>query len=242
MPIRLLHTGDFHGKLSEDRLRVLAQLREQVDYYFDCGDSVAVGNLGVPIREEKVWEQLSRLGCYASVPGNRESHPLRSVYTRKLHGASHHLLCANLFDREGNPVHTPVIFSKEIGVIGVMVPMVTERMASKAVSDYLWSDPIEACRQWVEKLRPKVETLIAITHIGYGQDQKLAEACPELDIILGGHSHTVLHKPQRHGSVWIAHSGSHARFAGVYAYEPQSKTMTGSLRPLDPRFEITSAP
>ena len=44
-----------------------------------------------------------------------------------------------------------------------------------------------------------MDCLIALTHIGFKTDQQLAAECPEIDIILGAHSHTVLEIPVRAG-------------------------------------------
>jgi 2',3'-cyclic-nucleotide 2'-phosphodiesterase (5'-nucleotidase family) len=103
-------------------------------------------------------------------------------------------------------------------------------MASRAVSAYIWDQPIPTAQRIVAELRPKVDLLIALTHIGYGQDQELAEACPGIDIILGGHSHTVLKEPVRVNDTEICQGGSHGRYAGVYHWE--NGRLSGGLVPL----------
>jgi 5'-nucleotidase / UDP-sugar diphosphatase len=52
-----------------------------------------------------------------------------------------------------------------------------------------YSDPIEAAREQVEILRNQVDILIAVTHLSLFQDQQLAAALPDIDLILGGHEH-----------------------------------------------------
>jgi 2',3'-cyclic-nucleotide 2'-phosphodiesterase (5'-nucleotidase family) len=100
-----------------------------------------------------------------------------------------------------------------------MVPMVTERMKMQSASQYLWTNPVEDALQIAEELRPQVDVVIALTHIGFGQDKILAERASSIDLILGGHSHTVLEAPVRVGSTWIAQGGSHSRFAGAYLWD-----------------------
>jgi 2',3'-cyclic-nucleotide 2'-phosphodiesterase (5'-nucleotidase family) len=58
----------------------------------------------------------------------------------------------------------------------------------------------------VARLRPEADLLIALTHLGIQRDRLLAEACPELDVILGGHSHTPTETPERVCSVWLSHA------------------------------------
>lgn len=76
MPLRILHTNDFHGMLNDARETRLRELRDHTDCYFDCGDAIKSGNLAIPLKKEPVWRYLDRLDCTASVPGNRESHVL----------------------------------------------------------------------------------------------------------------------------------------------------------------------
>ena len=221
--LRILHTNDFHGTLDDVRQDQLSALREKVDLYFDSGDCVKAGNLAIPLKPEPVWPRLAALNCTASVPGNRESHLLQAPFKAKIKGASTPILCANMRHKiSGKLVLSPSMFIEvnglRIGVFGVMVAMVTERMATKAASHYLWDDPVKSAVQQVEQLRPNVDLLIALTHIGFKKDIALATTCPQIDIILGGHSHTVLEKAHMVGKTAICQTGSHARFAGMYGW------------------------
>ena len=106
--------------------------------------------------------------------------------------------------------------------------MVTARMKTQAASAYLWEPALPTLRELGEKLRPEVDLLIALTHIGHRRDRELAEDGP-YDVILGGHSHTVLAEPERVGKTWICQGGSHGRFVGVYVWDGE---LRGGLRPL----------
>lgn len=221
--IRILHTNDLHGAMVEWRARALSPFREQCDLYFDSGDCIKSGNLGIPVRPDPVWKYLMDLKCTASVPGNRESHLLTPAFEAKLAGHGHPILCCNLFDRSGNrvlPASTIVLLNGfRIGVLGAMVPMVTERMAAKTVSHFLWSPPIPQAVEVAKQLRATCELVVALTHIGLKQDQLLAESSPDIDLILGGHSHSILESPLKIGNTWICQGGSHGKYFGVYGWQ-----------------------
>jgi 5'-nucleotidase len=224
MALHLLHTNDFHGMLDGGAAHKIAELREQDDaLYFDCGDAIKTGNLGIPLKPDPVWPLLAQAGCIASVPGNRESHVLKPVFEAKIAGSTHPILCANWQNKAGEQVLPPAMIVEHrgvrVGIFGVMVPMVTAKMATSAASAYLWTSPIPTAVALAEELRPNVDCLIALTHIGFSQDQKLAAAAPMIDLILGGHSHTVLSEPHLVGKVAICQTGSHARFVGRYTWE-----------------------
>jgi 2',3'-cyclic-nucleotide 2'-phosphodiesterase (5'-nucleotidase family) len=169
------------------------------------------------------------------VIGNRETHVLASAFERKLEGASHPVLCANLRRKDGTHAlgRSLVVEAKgvRVGIIGVMVPMVTSKMAAAAASAFLWDSPIPEAARLAEELRMKVDLLVALTHIGHRQDLLLAEACSSFDAILGGHSHTVLSSPVMVGRTAVCQGGSHCRYAGLYEWSAESG-WTGGLREL----------
>lgn len=216
--IDILYTNDLHGKLTPDRMPALLEQRAECDLYFDTGDCIKAGNLGVPLAPEEAWELLSKAEITASVPGNRETHILPGAVKAKFRGHKHPIICCNWRDKEGELLWEPYrVFEAngmKVGVVGGMVAMVTERMASKAASSYVWDNPIGCISVVAKQLKPQVDLLIALTHIGLPQDRKLAEACPELDLILGGHSHNVIDQPDVANGVPILQTGSHGRFMG----------------------------
>ncbi|MDI9635665.1 hypothetical protein QPK87_13635 [Kamptonema cortianum] len=106
--------------------------------------------------------------------------------------------------------------------------MVTEKMASRHVSQIIWKDAIQSAVLEAERIQSEVDLLIALTHIGFRKDLELAKT-DRFDLIFGGHSHTVLERPEQHGRAWIAQGGSHARYAGVYEWD--GTKLSGGLIP-----------
>lgn len=216
----LLHTNDFHGGLTSAKADFIRALDR--DLYFDCGDCIKAGNLAIPTREDPAWALLHRAGCDASTLGNRESHVLAAAFEAKMRGLRHPVFCANMLRRRGDAVwpahHVFERSGMRVGVVGVMVPMVTERMASATASAFLWTPPIEAAIRAADELRSHVDVLVALTHIGLAADRELAERTTAFDLILGGHSHSVLEEPERVGGAWICQTGSHGRYIGRYTF------------------------
>jgi 5'-nucleotidase/UDP-sugar diphosphatase len=87
------------------------------------------------------------------------------------------------------------------GVLGKEAQIYTSGGAVK------FPDPIESAREVVKILREteKVDVVIALSHGGVekgkdgrfsgGEDVRLPEAVPGIDIVIGGHSHTMLQEP-----------------------------------------------
>jgi 2',3'-cyclic-nucleotide 2'-phosphodiesterase (5'-nucleotidase family) len=233
--LSILHTNDMHGTLDAPRLKILTEWRSQCDLYFDTGDAIKTGNLGIPLRQEPAWDMLGQLRCDAAVLGNRETHPLASAFEAKLAGVKHPLLCANLRKKDGTrPLPGHLILQShgvKVGIVAVMVPMVTERMKTQLASAYLWDPAVETALKEAETLAPQVDLLFALTHIGYRQDLELAKT-GAFAVIFGGHSHTVLQEPELVEKTWIAQGGSHSRFAGLYQWDIEREILTGTLHEL----------
>lgn len=90
-------------------------------------------------------------------------------------------------------------------------------------------------RRLVEELRPQVDLLVAISHLGYGTDTNLAAAVPGIDVILGAHSHTVLMQVEQVGDTRIIQCGSSAAWLGRLDVEVDLSTR----RPVNFRYRMT---
>ena len=235
MSLTIIHTNDTHGRLGAERgpaavarERLRALLAEHPGaLYLDAGDTVTAGNLGFRPGGEPVLELLSDLGCVAMTLGNRETHPRKECFPLKVNRARHPLLSANLVAKGSAPapVQPHVLLEREgvrIGIFGVTVPMFTRKQWSQPLCDYWFDDPLKTAREQARLLRPQVDVLIALTHLGYRQDQTVAAACPELDLLIGGHSHTDLTEPTWVGGVPILQARSHAYYAGIARLELQN--------------------
>jgi len=222
MTLTILHTNDVHGRWKTPFVERLRQLRESYNaLLLDAGDCLRVGNIAIPLKPPAEWDLMRQAGYDAITMGNREFHIMPSGFLAKVQGAPCPLLCANIRPKHlDTPLPVQPIWQGEradvrIGIVGLTVPMVTLRMQSARLSAYLFDPPIEVARKWVVHLRPEVDLLIALTHLGITLDRKLAEACPELDLVIGGHSHTPLDTPERVGRVWIVQSKPFARGIGI---------------------------
>jgi 2',3'-cyclic-nucleotide 2'-phosphodiesterase (5'-nucleotidase family) len=198
----------------------------------DAGDAVSAGNLGYRVGGEPVLAAMSELGYDAMCIGNRETHPRREIFPRKVDRATFPLLCANARAKQDAPLPTQpfVILRRDetaVGVLGVTVAMFTKKQWSQPLCDYFFEPPIDAARVVAAQLRPQVDLLIALTHIGHSRDLELASACPELDLVIGGHSHTRLTGPVWVGQVPVVQAYAFGFLAGVAQF---------STEPVQPRL------
>ncbi len=84
----------------------------------------------------------------------------------------------------------------KIGIIGLL-PDISSLVAGDIARKLQAFDRTEVVNKWAAYLKEKkhCDIVIALTHIGYGDDKHLAAETRNVDLIVGGHSHTFLKKP-----------------------------------------------
>ncbi len=220
--ITVLHTSDMHNKLTPalaDRLRELKHASPG-SLALDSGDAIWAGNIVWRPGGEPVLDLMNAVPYDAMCVGNREFHFLGIAMNSKTGRAKFPILSANLRPtRNGRslPAKPYEIFERggvQVGVLGLSVPCITERMSVRKVSDYYFEQPISAAERIVPELRDRCDLLIALTHIGIKRDRELAENVRGIDLILGGHTHAITAEPERVGDTHILHHGSFAHYVG----------------------------
>lgn len=86
-----------------------------------------------------------------------------------------------------------------------------------------FADPINASKHMVDilKNKEKVDLIICLSHSGTSpiekksEDEALARAVPEIDVIISGHTHTVLPSPLQAGKTLIVSSGCYGEYLGI---------------------------
>lgn len=218
--LRILHTADLHGRTSPEWEARIQELKEgfQPDLLLDSGDACKAGNLGVS-PSEPTLQTLSRLNYTAMVLGNRETHLWKSLLAKKIRDACFPVLCTNLeVQSPPSPVKKELILNRkelQIALLGLTVPMVTRKQWVHHLCDLWFEDPVKVAQETVPLLRPKVDLVILLSHLGLQKEQELARVTPGIDLILGGHTHTVTPEPLRVGETYIQHSGYWGRTIGL---------------------------
>lgn len=89
------------------------------------------------------------------------------------------------------PYIVKTVAGVRIGIVGIAND--EGREVSAACPATKFEDRAESLRKAVSALKKEgVRHIVALTHVGYKADIELAEAIPEVDVIVGGHTHSVL--------------------------------------------------
>ena len=158
-------------------------------------------------------ELLERLGVDASAVGNHEFDRGPEGLAVFLDRNAYPVVSSNIDVSANNLLAGRVAPSTIVETGGLRVGIVsalatdTPETASPGPT-VLFEDEVEALRRAVAQLQGQgVSTIIALTHVGYTADQRIAAAVPGLAAVIGGHSHTYLSAsdPARQGPypTWV---------------------------------------
>jgi 2',3'-cyclic-nucleotide 2'-phosphodiesterase (5'-nucleotidase family) len=240
--INILHTNDLHNALDERKAERLRALKDETPdcLLLDAGDAIWAGNVFFKPGGEHALRLMSRAGCDAMAMGNREFHFLQSGLRAKIGWADFPVLCANIRPAKPGvtlpvkPWVSKIVAGVRVAIFGLTVPMITERMLSRKISAYMFDDPFEVAAGLVPGLRSGHDLVIALTHIGLKEDLRLAAEVPEVDLIVGGHTHAVIETPEMVGTTAIVQAGWRGRYVGLARLDLDGNTVnvTGSIMEL----------
>ena len=111
------------------------------------------------------------------------------------------VLCGNLYDKDGKRLFAPYkIVTTEDGVKVGFIGMVSPNIIgwdSENLKGYTATNPVTETKKIIAEIKDQVDILVAIDHMSQDSQYEepgsglieIAEGCPELDLIIGGHSH-----------------------------------------------------
>lgn len=240
----ILHTNDVHGRLVSyvdgDRelggLARVATLVEDIRAQYgddvillDAGDAIHGTNVVNLFQGRSIIDVMNAMGYAAMTLGNHEFNYGQEALLERMEDAKFPFLAANITTESGEPFVYSALIQQvgdlKVGIIGVSTIETPVTTHPNNVVGLKIHDPIEVAKNIAVRLRSEVDVLIGLTHLGYGEDLKLAEAVPEFDVIVGGHSHTLLDEPVNVGGTIIAQTQDWARNLGFVRLEVEDGTV-----------------
>ena len=106
-----------------------------------------------------------------------------------------------------------------VAVIGISMERL-ETQAFRPITGVCFADPAAELEQIYDELmdKEKPDVLVLVSHSGFTADKHIAEALnaagKPVDLIIGGHSHTWIDKPEMVGNTTIVQAGDNGRAIG----------------------------
>lgn len=175
----------------------------------DSGDTSTRGPLITDYHGLDEVAAMNAIGYDLAAIGNNEFKLLDAADAHDAAGAQAALskliatsrfpwICANATEADGAPLPgvKPFIV-KRIGKLRVaFLGLTTGRSSAYPQTKGLKIvDPVEAAKVWIPKARAEADVVIAVTHDGVADDQRLVHETTGIDAVVGGDSHTYLYQP-----------------------------------------------
>lgn len=207
--VRILFTNNSNGKLIDcncrnDPFGGLAErvslVREYRGRYpgvllFDSGGYFGLSDV------DRKWPVVIRLmnlmGYDAWGVGDQELYRGLERFTAFLGDSSGKTLSASIRTRDGEPVFAPyrifTVDSIRIAVIGIVAPETFAFFPKEAV-DFTYDAPEEVLARVLPVLRKTADYVIVFSQMGEKVDERIAGKVSGINLIIGGHSQTLLEK------------------------------------------------
>jgi 5'-nucleotidase/UDP-sugar diphosphatase len=229
--LRILYVNDFHGfaqpyktGANEPPLGGLAYLAGAVDQarqghaslLLAAGDMIQGNSWANLFQGKSSIEVMNAMKFDAMVVGNHEFDFGPKVLKERMVQARFPLLGANVSGLAGlKPYVVKNLQGVRIGIIGVVTPETPVATHPRNVAGLTFSTPENAVRKYIQELKGRADIIIVLSHCGFQADKELAARVPGINVIVGGHSHTKVLKPEQVGQTIIVQAWEHAKALGV---------------------------
>jgi 5'-nucleotidase / UDP-sugar diphosphatase len=238
--IIILHTNDMHAKI--DNMAKLAYLADSLRRIFpfvflvSAGDNFT-GNPVVDMVADKGYPMIDLMnlcGFNVSTLGNHEFDMGQESLEKRIKQADFPFICCNM-DVSGTKMTQPEPYVTlnagndiKIAFLGIL------QLGDNGLPDshpskftgITFTDGVSKAKEY-SWLKDKYGILIGLSHLGVDTDKKLALEMPRLDLIIGGHSHTLIDTMMIVNNVVITQAGSGLKYAGKITLTVEDGHVTG---------------
>ncbi len=206
-----------------------AKARSENYILVDGGDQFQGSLFYTQYKGQAAAEMMNRMGYDAMAVGNHEFDDGPEVLRAFVDSVDFPMLMANA-DIGNEPALAGAISpsavlergGERLGLIG-LTPEDNAELASPG-PNVRFSDPVEAVRDEVARMEAQgINKIIVLSHSGLSVDLRIAEAVPQVDVIVGGHDNRLLSNTQEGahgpyplmvGSTAIVQAYAYGRFLG----------------------------
>ena len=221
-----------------ERLRARAPERTLL---VDAGDAWQGTYISNENKGQAVTQIMALLKYDAQAVGNHDFDWGQDVLKQRTQEAGFPFLCANCVDASGAvPSYLKPYAVKDLGIvkvamIGLILPSAASIIKDTSLGGMRFLPLAASVRKYLPEMKRQADLMVAITHVGLEPlvqegDRALATAVPELDVIVGGHSHTALRAATTVGSTIIVQTGAYTANLGdlELVIDPATKKVVSS--------------
>lgn len=260
--VQVLHFNDFHAQIKpfkkhyKDEQKVggvahlvtkIKQLKNKKTMVLLAGDAFQGTPFSTVFKGEATFRALNG-HLDAMILGNHEFDYGQDNLRKRIKAADFPVINGNVYTKDGKPFTDKAYMIKKIGkakigIFGLVTKETAVTTHPKNVKGLVFKNEIPRAKELVKKLKAEGATvIIALTHLGFEDDKKLAKNVAGIDVIIGGHSHTVLKNGYKVNSTLIAQAGYSGMYLGKVDISVDSKSgkfsgAKAQLVPISPKIK-----
>ena len=235
----ILHTNDFHGNLvpviDASKNSVAGAAREATiingvrstfgaDHVLlvDAGDAIQGATVANLFQGKSVIDVYNAMGYDVATLGNHEWDYGQQVLKDRIAEAKFEYVNANVtgvnLGWKSNVIKN--VAGINIGLFGVVTADLPTIVAPSSLTGVGVADPIATAKTQIADLKDQgAQYVVALSHCGFENggaplDPAIAAGAPGINLIIGGHSHTVLKTAVMVGKTMITQTGTAGAYVG----------------------------
>ncbi len=154
--------------------------------------------------------------------GNHEFDYGSGRFTEMIRETSLNYISSNIFYANSDSFYVPSYWIRDVdGIRIAFIGSITDELIKlslpvnvSAIVTKPAVDMVESVMRTIRLTEGEPNLWVLVSHCGLDQDTVLAKKIPELDLIIGGHTHTVLKNEMVIGKTKIVQAGARGRFVG----------------------------
>ena len=162
------------------------------------GDTISPSVESITYKGRQMIDAWNNVQLDYSVFGNHEFDFGPDVLRERVSESKFKWLGANVIDKKTGKLFadTPLFDIREfdgvkVGIFGIVLP--ESKTTSSPGPDIDFLDSCETANRVIPRIRAAgAHAIVALTHLTMAEDKQLARCAPGIDVIIGGHEHTLL--------------------------------------------------
>ena len=231
MELKVLYINDIHSRFEQlaKIASAIEELRDENTLILDAGDNADFARLETEGTNGAISSALlNEIEFTARVFGNNEGFAGKENGRIISESSDCHVITCNMYDLEGQKLDF-LDDAALIPISGVKILIIGVTGAAN-VFYHLFGIHVKDPQEEIQRVLAKYEKIsydliVILSHLGLIGDKKLASKFPNIDVIIGGHSHTILEKPLVENQTIICQAGYYGEYLGelILDFDVESK-------------------
>ncbi|MCK5221144.1 MAG: bifunctional metallophosphatase/5'-nucleotidase, partial [Candidatus Aminicenantes bacterium] len=226
--ITIFHLNDIHGSINNmGKIAYIVESERAENpnvFLVQAGDNFS----GNPVvdqydpKGEPLLILMNKMKFDAGAIGNHDFDYGKKILKSFIERADFPMLCSNVKSNDSDfPQPAPYAILKTVDGVELVLLDLIQTEAQSGIPSTL-PDNVKGLKFFrgtesaldFKNLKKDNNIFIALSHLGFEGDKILAGKMSELDLIIGGHSHTLIKSPSLENGVLITQAGAHADYLG----------------------------